>query len=81
MVKSILDRLETLEQIHDDRSAALPLLDYISGEGELAYLIEGELIERLPLETADEYQQRAMDICQHTHRGPTMPLLQVRGQL
>jgi hypothetical protein len=80
---NIESRIESLEAIRHDRNSALPLIDYRWNgpkvEG-LAYRIEGQaVIEREPGESDDAYKQRAKNICQHSHRGRTLPLLQVTG--
>lgn len=80
---SIESRIESLEAIRHDRNSALPLLDYRWTGPEcrsLAFRIEGqEVIDRLPLEGDADYKQRAMDICQLSHKGRTLPLLQIGG--
>lgn len=73
-------RVSTLEEVRQGRNAAMPLLNYRWTGPELptlAYMLEdGKVIERLPDESDDAYQARALGICRLSHRGRTMPLLQ-----
>jgi len=76
---SIEKRIKALEEREQEKNSALPLIDY-RWKGpelsELAFMFDGQIIDRLPGDSDEIYRDRALEICRLSHKGRTLPLLQ-----
>jgi hypothetical protein len=76
-------RVETLERRLQDRDAAMPLLDFRWDEprpgNRITFKIAGfGIVDRLDGEPDDDYQARALSLCQASYRNKReLPLLKV----